>query len=92
MTSVATAAGGGPVVVRVLGGSGAPGPRRGRNARGGRPRFDDSIRVTEINEKHLVLTGANWFLPWSVRKDGFPAGQWRLVPETGNGDDPPRHS
>lgn len=65
-----------------------PSPPASRNTRGGAPRFGSSVELTDINEKRLPVTGQNWFLPWAERRAGFTAGCWRLVPETGNHDDP----
>lgn len=77
-----------PKVERWVPAEDAPAPSAGRNSRGGAPRFGASVEIVDINEKRLAVTGQNWFLPWRERREGFLPGCWRLVPESGNRDDP----
>lgn len=63
---------------------GAPSPVSGRNTRGGTPRFSGDLLVQGLTIKTLRTTGESWFTSWRRRQQGFPDGQFRLVPEEGN--------
>ncbi|MDK8172241.1 DUF2510 domain-containing protein [Curtobacterium citreum] len=66
----------------------APSPDSGRNSRGGTPRFSADLLVEGLAIKTLRTTGESWFTSWRRRQQGFPDGQFRLVPEEGNPADP----
>ena len=66
----------------------APSPDSGRNSRGGTPRFRADLLVEGLAIKTLRTTGESWFTTWRRRQQGFPDGQFRLVPEEGNPADP----
>jgi hypothetical protein len=62
----------------------APSPDSARNSRGGTPRFSADLLVEGLAIKTLRTTGESWSTSWRRRQQGFPDGQFRLVPEEGD--------